>query len=53
MEKGEIQIREATVADAAAIACLLHDFNTEYEEETPPVAELTRHADATEPIPAK
>ena len=45
MEKGEIQIREATVADAAAIARLLHDFNTEYEEETPPVAELTRHAE--------
>jgi ribosomal protein S18 acetylase RimI-like enzyme len=45
MEKGEIQIREATVADAAAISRLLHDFNTEYEEETPPVAELTRHAE--------
>jgi ribosomal protein S18 acetylase RimI-like enzyme len=44
MEKGEIQIREATVEDAAAIARLLHDFNTEYEEETPPVGELTRHA---------
>jgi len=45
MEKGEIRIREATVEDAAAIARLLHDFNTEYEEETPPVAELTRHAE--------
>ena len=45
MEKGEIQIREAIVDDAAAIARLLHDFNTEYEEETPPVAELTRHAE--------
>jgi len=45
MENGEIQIREATVEDAAAIARLLHDFNTEYEEETPPVAELTRHAE--------
>lgn len=31
--------------DAAAIARLLHDFNTEYEERTPPVAELTRHAE--------
>ena len=31
--------------DAGAIARLLHDFNTEYEEETPPVAELTRHAE--------
>lgn len=45
MEKAEIQIREAGVEDAAAIARLLHDFNTEYEEETPPVAELTRHAE--------
>ncbi|HET8956008.1 MAG TPA: GNAT family N-acetyltransferase [Solirubrobacterales bacterium] len=45
MEKAEIQIREATVEDAASIARLLHDFNTEYEEETPPVAELTRHAE--------
>ena len=31
--------------DAPAIARLLHDFNTEYEEETPPVAELNRHAE--------
>ncbi|HEX6781101.1 MAG TPA: GNAT family N-acetyltransferase [Solirubrobacterales bacterium] len=45
MAKAEIQIREATVEDAVAIARLLHDFNTEYEEETPPVAELTRHAE--------
>ncbi len=45
MEMGGIQIREATVEDAAAIARLLHDFNTEYEEETPPVAVLTRHAE--------
>jgi len=45
MEKREIQVREATVEDAAAIARLLHDFNTEYEEHTPPVAELTRHAE--------
>jgi ribosomal protein S18 acetylase RimI-like enzyme len=45
MEKAEIQIREATAEDAASIARLLHDFNTEYEEETPPVAELTRHAE--------
>ena len=40
-----MQIREAGVEDAAAIARLLHDFNTEYEEETPPVPELTRHAE--------
>jgi ribosomal protein S18 acetylase RimI-like enzyme len=45
MAKAEIPIREATVADAADIARLLHDFNTEYEEETPPVPELTRHAE--------
>lgn len=29
--------------DAPLIAQLLHDFNTEYEEETPSVPELTRH----------
>jgi ribosomal protein S18 acetylase RimI-like enzyme len=45
MDKPEISIREATVQDAAEIARLLHDFNTEYEEQTPPVAELTRHAE--------
>jgi ribosomal protein S18 acetylase RimI-like enzyme len=45
MASGEIQIREAGVEDAAAIARLLHDFNTEYEEPTPPVPELTRHAE--------
>jgi ribosomal protein S18 acetylase RimI-like enzyme len=44
MAKAEIPIREATVADAPAIARLLHDFNTESEEQTPPVAELTGHA---------
>jgi len=43
--KAEIQIREAGAEDAAAIARLLHDFNTEYEEETPPVPELTGHAE--------
>jgi ribosomal protein S18 acetylase RimI-like enzyme len=45
MANPEIQIREAGVGDAAAIARLLHDFNTEYEEPTPPVPELTRHAE--------
>ena len=44
MNQAEIPIREATVEDAALIARLLHDFNTEYEEETPGVEELTRHA---------
>jgi ribosomal protein S18 acetylase RimI-like enzyme len=45
MEKPEIPVREATVDDAPQIARLLHDFNTEYEAETPSVAELTRHAE--------
>jgi ribosomal protein S18 acetylase RimI-like enzyme len=45
MANPEIQIREAVVEDAAAIARLLHDFNTEYEERTPPVPVLTRHAE--------
>lgn len=31
--------------DAADVARLLHDFNTEFETETPGVAELTRHAE--------
>lgn len=31
--------------DAPEIARLLHDFNAEYEDETPPVPELTRHAE--------
>ncbi|HET7121775.1 MAG TPA: GNAT family N-acetyltransferase [Solirubrobacterales bacterium] len=44
MEKREIPVREATVEDAPLIARLLHDFNTEFEAETPGVAELTRHA---------
>jgi GNAT superfamily N-acetyltransferase len=44
MQKREIPVREATVEDAALIARLLHDFNTEFEAETPGVAELTRHA---------
>jgi ribosomal protein S18 acetylase RimI-like enzyme len=44
MSKPEIQVRRAEVEDAAAIARLLYDFNSEYEMETPPVADLTRHA---------
>ncbi len=44
MDQAEIPIREATLEDAPLIARLLHDFNTEYEEETPGVEELTRHA---------
>lgn len=45
MTKSQIQIREAVVEDAPEIARLLHDFNAEYEEETPPVPELIRHAE--------
>jgi GNAT superfamily N-acetyltransferase len=44
MEKAEIPVREAKVEDAPLIARLLHEFNTEYETETPGVEELTRHA---------
>ncbi|HEV2726702.1 MAG TPA: GNAT family N-acetyltransferase [Solirubrobacterales bacterium] len=40
MEKREIQVREATVDEAPAIARLLHDFNLEFEEPTPEVEEL-------------
>jgi ribosomal protein S18 acetylase RimI-like enzyme len=41
MEKREIQVRHAGIEDAAAIARLLHDFNREFDEPTPPVEELT------------
>jgi ribosomal protein S18 acetylase RimI-like enzyme len=41
MEKREIQVRQATAGDAAAIARLLHDFNLEYMEPTPGVEALT------------
>jgi GNAT superfamily N-acetyltransferase len=33
-------VRRAEVGDAAAVAQLLHDFNREFDEPTPPVAEL-------------
>lgn len=36
------EVRRARVADAEAAARLLHDFNTEFEEPTPGVADLTR-----------
>lgn len=35
------QIRRAKPTDAAAVAQLLHDFNTEYEDHTPGVPALT------------
>jgi ribosomal protein S18 acetylase RimI-like enzyme len=44
MAASEIPVREARVEDAALIARLLHDFNLEFEAETPGVLELTRHA---------
>jgi ribosomal protein S18 acetylase RimI-like enzyme len=37
-------IRRAAVEDAAEIARLLHDFNTEFDDETPGVAALTENA---------
>jgi ribosomal protein S18 acetylase RimI-like enzyme len=41
MAEREIQVRQAGVEDAPAIARLLHDFNREYDEPTPGVEELT------------
>ena len=40
MTKREIQVREATVEDAASIARLLHDFNLEFTEPSPGVEAL-------------
>ncbi|HEX4668787.1 MAG TPA: GNAT family N-acetyltransferase [Solirubrobacterales bacterium] len=40
MSEAEIQIRRAGPEDAADIARLLHDFNTEFSEPTPGVATL-------------
>jgi ribosomal protein S18 acetylase RimI-like enzyme len=44
MEKREIQVRQAGAGEAADVARLLHDFNTEYSEPTPEVEELTKTA---------
>ncbi|HEX7278401.1 MAG TPA: GNAT family N-acetyltransferase [Solirubrobacterales bacterium] len=40
MDRREIQVREATVDEAPAIAHLLRDFNLEFEEPAPAVEEL-------------
>jgi len=44
MSAVEIEIRRAGPEDAAAIARLLHDFNTEFADFTPGVAALTEIA---------
>ncbi len=44
MAADEIQIRRAAPDDAAEIARLLHDFNTEFEEPTPDVSTLTERS---------
>ena len=44
MSAAEVEIRRARPEDAAAIARLLHDFNSEYDEPTPGVAALTGYA---------
>lgn len=41
MDRAEIQVRRAGVEDAADVAQVLHDFNTEYDEPTPGVQRLT------------
>jgi ribosomal protein S18 acetylase RimI-like enzyme len=41
MRRPEIQVRRAGVEDAPGVARLLHDFNREFSEPTPPVEELT------------
>jgi ribosomal protein S18 acetylase RimI-like enzyme len=44
MGKSETEIRRALPEDAADVARLLHDFNTEFGEPTPDVPALTGHA---------
>lgn len=41
MGKGDFGVRRATPGDAATVARLLHDFNTEFDEPTPTVEVLT------------
>ena len=40
-ERSETAVRRASAADAAAVARLLHDFNSEFGDPTPGVAVLT------------
>lgn len=42
----EVNIRPATVADAGDVACLLHDFNTEFGDPSPGVEILAKRAAA-------
>lgn len=44
MSEGKTSIRRAGTEDAAAIARLLHDFNSEYSEPTPGVEALTGYS---------
>jgi len=44
-ETPQSEIRRAEAADAAAVAQLLHDFNSEYEDYTPGVPALTERLD--------
>jgi ribosomal protein S18 acetylase RimI-like enzyme len=44
MDRDQIPIRRAGVEDAATIARLLHDFNTEFEDFTPGVEALAEFA---------
>lgn len=41
MGEGDFEARRATPGDAAIVARLLHDFNTEFDEPTPTVELLT------------
>lgn len=41
MGEGEFGLRRATPGDAATVARLLHDFNTEFDEPTPGAGVLT------------
>ena len=45
VSSSEIPIRRAEPADAATVAQLLHDFNTEFEDETPEVEALAGYCE--------